>query len=98
MAGETITAQLRGFNPQGLGAPIIVIMMLAMVVIPLPPMALDMLFTFNISLAKMSSSGVALLTVLADDAVVRQTGCSVFASRQKKVCAILLNLYFYTQT
>jgi len=49
MAGETLTAQLRGFNPQGLGAPLIVIMMLAMVVIPLPPMALDMLFTFNIA-------------------------------------------------
>ena len=49
MAGETITAQLRGFNPQGLGAPLIVIMMLAMIVVPLPPMALDMLFTFNIA-------------------------------------------------
>ncbi len=49
MAGETLTAQIRGINPQGLGAPLIVIMMLAMVVIPLPPMALDMLFTFNIA-------------------------------------------------
>ena len=35
MAGETLTAQFRGFNPQGLGAPLVVIMMLAMVVIPL---------------------------------------------------------------
>jgi len=49
MAGETLSAHIRGFNPQGLGAPMIVIMMLAMVVIPLPPMALDMLFTFNIA-------------------------------------------------
>ncbi len=49
MAGETLNAQLRGFNPQGLGAPLVVIMMLAMVVIPLPPLALDMLFTFNIT-------------------------------------------------
>jgi flagellar biosynthesis protein FlhA len=49
MAGETLSAQIRSFNPQGLGAPLIVIMMLAMVVIPLPPMALDMLFTFNIA-------------------------------------------------
>ncbi|MCP4877107.1 MAG: flagellar biosynthesis protein FlhA [Gammaproteobacteria bacterium] len=40
---------MRSFNPQGLGAPLIVIMMLAMVVIPLPPLALDMLFTFNIT-------------------------------------------------
>ena len=49
MAGDTLTAQLRGLNPQGLGAPVLVIMMLSMVVIPLPPMALDMLFTFNIA-------------------------------------------------
>ncbi len=49
MAGESLTATLRGINPQGLGAPLIVIIMLAMVVIPLPPMALDMLFTFNIT-------------------------------------------------
>ncbi|MCP4979181.1 MAG: flagellar biosynthesis protein FlhA [Gammaproteobacteria bacterium] len=40
---------MRSFNPQGLGAPLVVIMMLAMVVIPLPPLALDMLFTFNIT-------------------------------------------------
>ncbi|MDH3859776.1 MAG: FHIPEP family type III secretion protein, partial [Gammaproteobacteria bacterium] len=51
MAGQTFSAQLRGFNPQGFAAPLIVIMMLAMVVIPLPPMALDMLFTFNITFA-----------------------------------------------
>ncbi|MGB5329483.1 MAG: flagellar biosynthesis protein FlhA [Gammaproteobacteria bacterium] len=49
MTGETLSAQLRGFNAQGLAAPLIVIMMLAMVVIPLPPMALDLLFTFNIT-------------------------------------------------
>ncbi len=48
MATESTFGQLKSFNPQGLGAPFIVIIMLAMVVIPLPPMALDMLFTFNI--------------------------------------------------
>ena len=51
MAGQTFSAQLRGFNPQGFAAPLVVIMMLTMVVIPLPPMALDMLFTFNITFA-----------------------------------------------
>ena len=51
MTSETLSAQLRGFNLQGLAAPFIVIMMLAMVVIPLPPMLLDMLFTFNITFA-----------------------------------------------
>jgi flagellar biosynthesis protein FlhA len=49
MAGETLTTQLRGINPQGFAAPLVVITMLAMVVVPLPPMALDMLFTFNIA-------------------------------------------------
>ncbi len=49
MAGQTLSTQLRAINPQGLGAPLIVILMLAMVVVPLPPMALDMLFTFNIT-------------------------------------------------
>ncbi|MCP4429470.1 MAG: flagellar biosynthesis protein FlhA [Gammaproteobacteria bacterium] len=48
MAAESVVGHLKAINPQGLGAPLIVIMMLAMVVIPLPPMALDMLFTFNI--------------------------------------------------
>ncbi len=49
MAGDTLTTQLRALNPLGLGAPLIVITMLAMVVVPLPPMALDLLFTFNIT-------------------------------------------------
>ena len=51
MANETVLANLRTVNVQGFGAPILVIMMLAMVVIPLPPMALDLLFTFNITFA-----------------------------------------------
>lgn len=33
----------------GLGTPIIVIMMLAMIILPLPPVMLDVFFTFNIS-------------------------------------------------
>lgn len=36
---------------RGLGIPVIILMMLAMIVIPLPPIVLDMLFSFNISLA-----------------------------------------------
>jgi flagellar biosynthesis protein FlhA len=48
MAGESVLGHLKSINGQGLAAPIIVIMMLAMVVIPLPPLVLDMLFTFNI--------------------------------------------------
>ncbi len=51
MNSSAIIGQAKSFSTQGLGAPIIVIMMLAMVVLPLPPMALDMLFTFNIAFA-----------------------------------------------
>ncbi len=43
----------------GLGAPILVVIILAMVVVPMPPFALDILFTFNISL-----SLVVLLVVI----------------------------------
>jgi len=42
---------LKELSRNGLGAPVMLIMMLAMMVVPLPPMALDMLFTFNISLS-----------------------------------------------
>jgi len=36
---------------RGLGVPVLLIIMLAMVIVPLPPFALDILFTFNIALA-----------------------------------------------
>ncbi|WP_018872514.1 flagellar biosynthesis protein FlhA [Thioalkalivibrio sp. ALJ16] len=35
----------------GLGAPILLVAMLSMMVLPLPPLALDVLFTFNIALS-----------------------------------------------
>ncbi|GIX22635.1 MAG: flagellar biosynthesis protein FlhA [Gammaproteobacteria bacterium] len=45
----------------GLGAPLLVLVTLAMVVLPLPPLALDFLFTFNIALSLV----ILLLTVYA---------------------------------
>lgn len=38
---------------RGLMAPLVVVMILAMMVLPLPPFALDLLFTFNIAIALM---------------------------------------------
>ena len=38
---------------QALMAPLVVVMILAMMVLPLPPFALDLLFTFNIAMALM---------------------------------------------
>ena len=38
---------------QSLGAPVFIVMLLAMMVLPLPPFMLDMLFTFNIAFSIM---------------------------------------------
>ena len=40
-------------NARALAAPVFIILILAMLVLPLPPFALDMLFTFNIALSIM---------------------------------------------
>nr|WP_281172766.1 flagellar biosynthesis protein FlhA [Nevskia soli] len=43
--------QLSGLARGGLGAPVLLMLILAMMVVPLAPFALDLLFTFNIALA-----------------------------------------------
>ena len=58
MASNTLNSYI-GDIVHGLGLPLVVLAMLAMVMVPLPPMALDVLFTFNISLAL----GILLTTV-----------------------------------
>ena len=45
-AGAAVTAVQRG-----VGAPLLLLAVLAMMVLPLPPLALDVLFTFNIALS-----------------------------------------------
>src|SRR5574340_790851 len=51
------TLTLQGMFTRGgvrqLAAPLLIIMILSMMVLPLPPFALDLLFTFNISLSIM---------------------------------------------
>ncbi len=46
-----ILTTLRVLAGSGLGAPVVVLMLLAMVVLPLPPFLLDVFFTFNITLS-----------------------------------------------
>ncbi|MCZ6526478.1 MAG: flagellar biosynthesis protein FlhA [Gammaproteobacteria bacterium] len=46
-----LSLKLGKINSLGLGAPFLVLMILSMVVMPLSPFMLDMLFTFNISLS-----------------------------------------------
>ena len=67
---NALVQQLKGFDSRGLGAPVLVIVMLAMVVLPLPPMALDMLFTFNIAFA--------LIVLLVSVYTLRPLDFSVF--------------------
>jgi flagellar biosynthesis protein FlhA len=46
-----LAASLTGMARSGLGAPALLIVILMMVVVPLPPFALDVFFTFNIALS-----------------------------------------------
>lgn len=59
--GESVLRGLAGLGRSGLGVPVLLIVMLCMMVVPLPPLALDALFTFNIALALI----VLLATVYA---------------------------------
>ena len=47
----TIFGGMRGLSGNGLGAPLLVMVMMAMIVVPLAPFMLDVFFSFNISLA-----------------------------------------------
>lgn len=47
----TLAERLGGVGRLGLGAPVMLMALLAMLVLPLPPFALDLLFTFNIALS-----------------------------------------------
>lgn len=48
---NAISKLLLNFARNGMGAPILIMVMLAMLVLPLPPFMLDLLFTFNIALS-----------------------------------------------
>jgi flagellar biosynthesis protein FlhA len=45
---KIITA-LKNLNSLGLGAPLMIVMLLALLILPLPPFVLDLFFTFNIA-------------------------------------------------
>lgn len=47
----TMSLKFSDWNQMGLGAPLLVLSILAMMVIPLPPFLLDVFFTFNIALS-----------------------------------------------
>ena len=51
MNGDNYLTILRDLTRNGLGAPLMMMLLLTMMVVPLPPLALDVLFTFNIALS-----------------------------------------------
>src|SRR6202140_5590557 len=53
MNARVVTATFGEFARNGLGVPLLVMVVLAMMVLPLPAFLLDIFFTFNISLSIM---------------------------------------------
>ncbi|HEV2621268.1 MAG TPA: flagellar biosynthesis protein FlhA [Frateuria sp.] len=51
MAAAGAMESLKQLGRRGVGAPVVMLAMLAMVMLPLPPFLLDMLFSFNIALS-----------------------------------------------
>lgn len=51
MNTAAIIQSVRTSGAKGMGVPMVLMMILAMVIIPMPPIALDMFFTFNIALS-----------------------------------------------
>ena len=70
MNQATVIGQLNDISRLGLGVPILLFLLLAMVVVPLPPLLLDALFTFNITLS--------LIIILAVIYVARPLDFGVF--------------------
>lgn len=61
MTTQVMMDNFRIVTRHGIGTPLLIVLMLSMMILPLPPIMLDMLFTFNISLAML----VLLATIYA---------------------------------
>ena len=75
---------LRLLVQRGLGAPLLLLGVLAMIVLPLPAIALDVLFTFNIALS--------VLVVMAVVSVARQLDFAIFTTVLLLATLLLLAL------
>ena len=51
MNWDNLIITIKEFSKNGLGTPLLLVIMFSMMIVPLPPFALDALFTFNIALA-----------------------------------------------
>jgi flagellar biosynthesis protein FlhA len=72
MAAAESAINFQEIAKRGAGAPLLVMILLAMVVVPLPPIALDTLFSFNIALS--------LIVLLVGVYVIRPLDFGVFPS------------------
>lgn len=70
MNPDNITESISRLMKNGLGIPLLLLTLLAMIVVPMPPLMLDIFFTFNISLA--------LVVMLASIYIQRPLEFSVF--------------------
>jgi flagellar biosynthesis protein FlhA len=61
MDWQKLYAQVKLASPSGVGTPLVIVALLAMMILPLPAFMLDILFTFNIALSLM----VLMVTVYA---------------------------------
>ena len=62
MSAAALTQHLTTLTRMGLGVPLLVVALLAMVVVPLPPLLLDAFFTFNITLSLVIMLAVIYVT------------------------------------
>lgn len=70
MTAQQLAMNAGRFGRSGLGAPALVLVLIAMMIVPMPPMLLDAFFTFNISLS--------LVVILATIYVLRPLDFGVF--------------------
>ena len=70
MADAAAVPGVRRINLAGLGTPAVVLLILAMMTLPLPPLALDVLFSFNIA--------ISLIVVLVSVYVLRPLDFAAF--------------------
>ena len=73
---SAVRQNLSKFDYAGLGLPAMVLLIMAMLVVPLPPLLLDILFTFNI--------GCSLLVIMIAIGTRKPLEFSSFPSCQRK--------------
>lgn len=72
MEAALVINRVRAIGKSGLGPPILLLMLLSMMVLPLPPLLLDLFFTFNIALS--------LVVILVCIYIMRPLDLEIFPS------------------